>query len=427
MKISVNSNACPPNGRRGKHQRSMSLRGAQRRSNLDGEIASLPLVARNDGIEQAVRKRYAKGAKVKEKSLCCPTSYDPKYLKVIPKEIIEKDYGCGDPSRYLKEGDTVLDLGSGAGKICYIASQIVGPKGKVIGVDFNPVMLSLARKYQEEVGDRIGWRNVEFVRARIQDLRTDLEALEESLKKEPVRSVDELFQVQEAMERSKGAPLIEDESIDVIVSNCVLNLVRSEDKKALFREMHRVLKKGGRVAISDIVSDEPVPAKLQKDPELWSGCISGAFQEKEFLKAFEAAGFYGIKIEKLDERPWRTVHGIEFRSMTVTAYKGKEGSCWERNQAVIYKGPWKQVEDDDKHILRRGVRTAVCDKTFQILSKAPYREDLILIPPRKEIPPIKAKPFDCSRSSERDPRETKGKHYQKTETSKSVCMDGGCC
>lgn len=345
-----------------------------------------------NGIEQAVRERYARGAKAKEDALCCPTSYDPKYLNVIPKEILEKDYGCGDPSCYLKEGDVVLDLGSGAGKICYIASQIVGFKGRVIGVDFNPAMLSLARKYQKEVGDRIGWHNVEFHRSRIQNLR-----------------------------------IVEDESIDVIVSNCVLNLVRSEDKKILFREMHRVLKKGGRIAISDIVSDEPVPKELQKDSELWTGCISGAFQKKEFIKAFEEAGFYGLKIEKFDERPWRTVQGIEFRSITVTAYKGKEGPCWERNQAVIYKGPWKQVVDDDGHVLKRGVRAAVCDKTYQIYSKAPYQNDFILVPPSKDIPLSKAKPFDCHRTAERDPRETKGKRYKKSAVAKSVCMDGGCC
>ena len=378
-------------------------------------------------IENVVRERYAQGAQAKEEALCCPTNYDPKYLKVIPEEILEKDYGCGDPSRFLKEGDVVLDLGSGGGKICYIASQVVGPKGKVIGVDFNPAMLALARKYQEKVGNRIGWHNVEFLRGRIQDLRTDLETLDESLRKEPIRSADDLLNVQEAMKTLQRAPLIEDESINVIVSNCVLNLVRSEDKRELFREMHRVLKKGGRVAISDIVSDEPVPQKLQEDPELWSGCISGAFQEQQFLKAFEEAGFYGIKIEKFDERPWRIVRGIEFRSITITAYKGKEGPCWERNQAVIYKGPWKQVVDDDGHVLKRGVRTAVCDKTFQIYTKAPYQNEFILVPPSKDIPLEKAKPFDCHRTAERDPRETKGKRYKKTTTVQSVCMDGGGC
>ncbi len=381
------------------------------------------------GIENVVRERYAQGAKAREEALCCPTSYDPKYLKVIPKEVLEKDYGCGDPSRYLREGDVVLDLGSGAGKICYIASQIVGPKGRVIGVDFNPAMLALARKYQKETGERIGWHNVEFMRGRIQDLRTDLETLDENLKTNPIKTADDLLKVQEALGKLQHAPLIEDESINVIVSNCVLNLVRPEDKRELFREMHRVLKKGGRVAISDIVSDEPIPQKLQENPELWSGCISGAFQEKEFLKAFEEAGFYGLKIEKFDERPWQIVQGIEFRSITITTYKGKEGPCWERNQAVIYKGPWKQVVDDDGHVLKRGVRTAVCDKTYQIYSKTPYQNDFILVPPFKDIPLEKAKPFDCHRTAERDPRETKGKRYRKTTKMQSTCMDGGggCC
>src|SRR3989338_1686546 len=96
------------------------------------------VLKRRINIERVVRERYAKGAQVREEALCCPTNYDPKYLKAIPEEILEKDYGCGDPSRYLREGDTVLDLGSGAGKICYIASEIVGSKGKVIGEDFNP-------------------------------------------------------------------------------------------------------------------------------------------------------------------------------------------------------------------------------------------------------------------------------------------------
>ncbi|MBI4358008.1 MAG: methyltransferase domain-containing protein [Candidatus Omnitrophica bacterium] len=382
----------------------------------------------NGSMEQAVRERYARGAKTKEEALCCPTSYDPKYLKVIPKEILEKDYGCGDPSRYLKEGDVVLDLGSGAGKICYIASQIVGPKGKVIGVDFNPAMLQLAKKYQKEVGDRIGWHNVEFRYGKIQDLKTNLEAAEEILSEKPVQSMADYDRFEAKMNRlGQERPLIPDEAIDVIVSNCVLNLVRSDDKKQLFCEMHRVLKKGGRVAISDIVSDEVFPEELQNDPELWSGCISGAFQENDFFKAFEEAGFYGIKIEKFDERPWRIVKGIEFRSITVTAYKGKEGPCWERNQAVIYKGPWKQVIDDDGHVLKRGVRTAVCDKTYQIYSKAPYYNDFILVPPSKDVPLSKAKPFDCSRDSERHPEETKGKRFKRTTKVKSVCMDGGCC
>ncbi|MCB9800380.1 MAG: methyltransferase domain-containing protein [Candidatus Omnitrophica bacterium] len=375
-------------------------------------------------LEQAVKTRYAQGAKIREEALCCPTSYDPRYLKVIPQEILEKDYGCGDPSRYLKEGDAVLDLGSGGGKICYIASQIVGPKGKVIGVDFNPTMLALARKYQKEVGARIGWHNVEFLRGRIQDLRTNLDALDQSLQKTPICSVEDYLTMQESLPHSQ---LVPDDSIDVIVSNCVLNLVRPEDKRGLFSEMYRVLKNGGRVAISDIVSDEDVPEKLQQDTKLWSGCISGAFQEKAFLKAFEEAGFYGIKIEKFDERPWQIVKGIEFRSMTITAYKGTKGPGLERNQAVIYKGPWKQVTDDNGSTLKRGVRTAVGDKTYQTYSQKPYQNDFILVPPAKDIPRSKAKPFGCCRADERDPRQTKAKSSEKTTKLQSSCTGGSCC
>jgi len=116
----------------------------------------------------------------------------------------------------------------------------------------------------------------------------------------------------------------------------MLNLVRDEDKRQLFAEIFRVLKKGGRAVISDIVEDEPVPSHLKKDPDLWSGCISGALQESEFLQAFAAAGFHGMEILKQDEQPWCTVEGIEFRSLTLAAYKGKQGPCWDCNQAVIY-------------------------------------------------------------------------------------------
>jgi len=282
--------------------------------------------------EAAVLKRYGDAAQEVEACLCLPVSYDKSLLNVIPDEIIEKDYGCGDPSKYIREGETVLDLGSGSGKACYIIAQIVGPKGQVIGVDFNPPMLELSRKYQKSIGDKLGYHNVEFRRGKIQDLQTNLDLVDDYLKQHPVKSVADLAALDEYQAKiRRELPLIPDNSIDVIVSNCVLNLVRPEDKKALFAEMYRVLKRGGRVAISDIVSDEAVSEHLTKDADLWSACVSGAFQEEEFLKAFEDAKFHGIQIEEFQGEPYQIVEGIEFRSMTVTAYKGKEGPRMERN------------------------------------------------------------------------------------------------
>jgi arsenite methyltransferase len=375
--------------------------------------------------EAAVRDRYGAAALQKEAALCCPVDYDPAYLKVLPDEILEKDYGCGDPSRHLKSGDVVLDLGSGAGKICFIASQVVGPKGRVIGVDMNDPMLALARRWQPEIAARIGHDNVTFRKGRIQDLALDLGRLEAWLAEHPVTDGASLS----ALEAEKArlcaeAPLVPDGSVDVVVSNCVLNLVSDAEKRRLFREIHRVLRRGGRAAISDIVSDEPIPAHLKADPKLWSGCISGAMQEDEFLKAFEEAGFYGIAIAARDEKPWQVVDGIELRSLTVVAYKGKEGPCLEHLDAVVYKGPFRSVEDDDGHRYRRGERVAVCRKTFELLGKAPYADHFEAI---RGLDDLEAPaPFACSGTMIRDPRESKRLKGAAAPAVEDDCAPG-CC
>ncbi|MEC4984604.1 MAG: methyltransferase domain-containing protein [Oscillatoria sp. PMC 1068.18] len=383
-------------------------------------------------VEASVLERYQAGAKEVQPSLCCPTDYDNNYLEIIPEEIIQKDYGCGDPTIYVNQGETVVDLGSGAGKNCYILAQKVGAEGKVIGVDFNDEMLNLARKYQSEIASQTGYYNTKFVKGKIQDLQLDLDLAEAWLQQNPINSIERLsnFEDQCNLLRQE-ARLIPDNSVDVVISNCVLNLVRNADKKQLFQEIYRVLQRGGRAVISDIVCDEDPTPKILNDPDLWSGCIAGAFREDTFLKMFEDAGFYGIEILKRQEEPWQIIDGIEFRSLTVRAYKGKEGVCLERNQAVIYKGPWKQVQDDDGHILRRGERMAVCDKTYQIYTNpnSPYSKDVISLPPYQEIPLDSADEFNCKRTAIRHPQETKGMDYNLTVTSnnESDCNSGSCC
>ena len=215
--------------------------------------------------ESEVRKRYAAGAQATEAKLCCPVDYNTEYLKVIPQEVIERDYGCGDPSKYLREGETVLDLGSGTGKICFIAAQVVGPQGKVIGVDMTDEMLEVARRNAPIVAERIGYANVEFRKGRIQDLALSIDVLDAELKRRPISDASSFLAADElAQELRVKHPLIANDSVDVVVSNCVLNLVEAHAKRQLFDEIFRVLKIGGRAVISDIVSDEEVPGAPAK-------------------------------------------------------------------------------------------------------------------------------------------------------------------
>lgn len=380
--------------------------------------------------EVAVRERYSAGAQAVQPALCCPVEYSAQDLEFIPDEILERDYGCGDPTPYVRPGDTVLDLGSGGGKLCYIAARSVGAAGRVIGVDCNAEMLDLARRHQQTVAERLGYANVDFRCGMIQDLKLNLDSLSRELAANPVRDHESWLHLRAIEERlRREQPLIGDDSVDCVISNCVLNLVRPGDRRQLFDEVFRVLKRGGRAVISDIVCDEDVPQHLQEDPELWSGCISGAFREDRFLEAFEAAGFHGISIVARQAEPWQTVEGIEFRSLTVQAFKGKQGPCLERNQAVVYKGPFKQVEDDDGHVYYRGQRMAVCDKTYQLLQQDPYTGLFEALEPRVHIPLENARPFDCSSTRLRPAAEMKGQDYDLTIVSDDPCCgpNESCC
>jgi SAM-dependent methyltransferase len=360
--------------------------------------------------EGSVYDRYARAARTTEVSLCCSTPYAPQLLAALPAEIVERDYGCGDPTPYVQPGDIVLDLGSGTGKICYMLAQLVGRGGRVIGVDCNAEMLAVARRHQAPMAERLGYSNVTFRCGLIQDLKLDLDRLAEQWRGRTMddpQSWLELRHIEDRLRREQ--PLVPDASVDCVVSNCVLNLVRPEDREQLFREIFRVLKPGGRAAISDIVADEDVPEHLQRDPALWSGCVSGAHREDRFLEAFRHTGFHGIHVAQWQREPWQTVEGIEFRSVTVLAYKRSTGPNLERHHAVVYRGPFARVVDDDGRVFDRGQRTAVSDQTYALLQREPYAGQFEAIAPRFEIPIGSAAPFDGTRPTRRDPRETKGR------------------
>lgn len=282
-----------------------------------------------------VREYYGEAAEQPKADLCCPVQPAAEDLAHIPPEVVERFYGCGSPvsDAALVPGETLVDLGSGAGIDCFIAARKVGAEGRVYGVDMTDQMLAVARDSQPQVAAALGYDAIEFRKGYLEQVPLD------------------------------------DSVADVVTSNCVVNL--SADKPRVLREIWRVLKDHGRTVIADIVADRDVPPKVRADGRLWGECLSGALTEEAFLSALERAGFYGVAI--LKKTPWREVEGCRFFSVTVRGYKfEKKASCRFVGQYAVYLGPQKAVMDEEGHLFPRGVPVDVCTDTAAKLSQRPY-------------------------------------------------------
>lgn len=245
-------------------------------------------------VRKAVRLAYGRVAK-KSEPCCCGSSC----CGHTSDKAVEGEMGlsCGDPVTFskIKKGMTVVDLGSGAGKDVFLAATIVGPTGRVIGVDMTPEMLRLANRNFEQFAARTGLSNVEFRKGFIEKLP------------------------------------IEDNAADLVISNCVINL--SSDKPAVFREAFRALKPGGKIVVSDIVLNRAMPPALKKDTGLYTACISGALLREEYVDAVKKAGFTKVKtladkvyfanasgLDPITAKTGKTLEGIA-SSVTLEAVK----------------------------------------------------------------------------------------------------------
>jgi SAM-dependent methyltransferase len=268
------------------------------------------------GIQAAVREKYGEIARSVAKSGCCgPTAcgcgdpissnlYSEADTNGLPADAVAASLGCGNPTALLRldPGETVLDLGSGGGIDVLLSARRVGPAGKAYGLDMTDDMLALARENQRKAGVS----NVEFLKGTIEAI-----------------------------------PL-PDHSVDVIISNCVINL--SGDKDAVLREAFRVLKPGGRFAVSDVVVRGEVPEEVRRSMEVWVGCIAGALSETEFAAKLESAGFEDVEVDPWrvyrleDARAFLTESGVDvdriapqvedrFASAFVRARKPKADAC----------------------------------------------------------------------------------------------------
>lgn len=244
-----------------------------------------------DSIHEAVREHYGEIARTS--SSCCgpaacdcasSTLYPAEKIAELPASVTDLSLGCGDPVTLadIHAGDTVLDLGAGGGIDCFLAAKRVGPAGQVIGVDMTPEMLERARANAA----KLGAANVEFRQGHIEQL--------------PVESG----------------------TVDVILSNCVINL--SPDKPQVFGEMFRVLKPGGRVTVSDIVTNGPMSPVVAKGMEAWAACVAGALDAQDYREGLAAAGFVDVAVTPKDDAANKALASIPLGmpySALITAHK----------------------------------------------------------------------------------------------------------
>lgn len=282
---------------------------------------------------------------------CGPSEEVRRVLPLIDDEILDRFYGCGSPLPPMLEGLTVLDLGCGTGRDVYIASKLVESGGHVIGVDMTPEQIEVAEKHINDQTERFGYSspNVDFRLGTIEDLR------------------------------SLG---IADSSVDVVISNCVINL--SPEKEKVFSEVRRVLRDGGELYFSDVFADRRVPDSVRDDPVIRGECLGGAMYWGDFRRMMRKAGFEDVRavtsspIAIDDGTIASAVGDIRFRSVTVRAFKlpDLEDDCEDYGQTAVYNGTVQGHPDrfdlDGGHGFPKGVPVRVCGNTASMLSRTRY-------------------------------------------------------
>jgi len=319
-----------------------------------------------------IREFYGQAARDPNEDIVNPFAPAADGTGFIPESAKKRSYGCGSPVEAAapRPGETVVDLGSGSGVECFMAARAVGPEGRVVGVDMTDDMLALARESKKEVVTRLGYDNVEFVRGFLEDI-----------------------------------PL-PDAFADVVISNCVINL--SPDKRATFHEIIRILKPGGRLVVSDVVSDGPVEVAIKNDEQFRGECLGGALQQFHLVAMLKDTGFTAVRL--LKRFPYRKVMETEFFSLTYEAFKPAE----REERTGIYRGPYAAVMLDDGTMMFNGLSTtfsaaAPVDESIFVLGPGGRVENVEMgggccgVSPEPQILPLAQQPLCCGGQEEPAP------------------------
>lgn len=322
-------------------------------SNGARELPDAPLTVHAD--VQAYYGEILRSSRDLKTSACCPPDAVPDAHKPIlaqlPDEVLDRFYGCGSPIPPALDGCTVLDLGCGTGRDAFIAAHLVGPTGRVIGVDMTEAQIDVARRHEAAVAERFGYDapNTSFRTGMIEDL---------------------------------AAAGIADASIDVVISNCVLNL--ASDKRAVFSEILRVLKPGGELYVADIFADRRIPDALAHDPVLRGECLGGAMYTEDFRRLMADLGVRDVRtvtehaVEVDDEEIAAMLGATRFTSKTVRAFKlaSIEDRCEDYGQVAYYRGGADTSPGcfklDDHHVFEKDRPMLVCGNSAAMVEETRF-------------------------------------------------------
>jgi len=289
----------------------------------------------SDSGHSSVREFYRQAALTANEDIINPLAPAQQEADFVPDSAKNHSYGCGSPvtDGAPKKGEVLVDLGSGGGVECFMASEAVGTGGKVFGIDMTDEMLQLANSAKSEVAERLGYQNVEFKKGFLEQI-----------------------------------PLTENLA-DVIISNCVINL--SPDKRMTYQEIYRILKPGGRLVVSDIVTDGAIPARIRNNVRYRGECLGGAMQQEELVTMMQAAGFVSIRFIK--RFPYRRVEGMDFFSLTYEAIKAE--TVAKGLVQAVYRGPHGAIYTESGTLLVKGKISTISAQEASLLDDSVFLLD----------------------------------------------------
>jgi arsenite methyltransferase len=319
------------------------------------------------------------------------------------------------PEGIVHPGDRVIVVGATDSTVLRTTARATTDQGSILLIEsasLDPLQIQANQLEQE-----LGYCNWQFEQTQLYDLSTHSSFASQLLTEQPIENLQDYQQFQHRLNTQRlESPLIPNDSADVVILDLAVNRLPLVQVQSLLSEAFRVLRRGGCLTLLLLLADEPVSSEL---PTILQQDLCFIPQEPEIMALLTEAGYYGMQYTQRSGLPLKVVSGTEIRFFTAMAYKGKQGICLDQGHAVIYRGPWSEVLDDDGHRYVRGKRVAVCQKTYEILNRVPYQQEFFAVPCYLEVPLEQAPLFDCNTPKLRDPEVTKGK--------KTVFESGSCC